>query len=177
MIMWEDLFWNLVTFYSTNSVKYVDKSLYFYRLNVNNSITNKDNKINKLSNKEKEKYLHSYKDFNEELEKYILNKENEFQIFELLRIKVLQIEALGKIGKKIIFFDEFTDTAECYFGQIKQITEFDMLLKSEIKNCIKNKNIKIKLGKWIFNKTYWKNNIIDFKVLKRRILINLGVKK
>lgn len=52
-----------------------------------------------------------------------------------------------------------------------------MLLKSEIKNCIKNKNIKIKLGKWIFNKTYWKNNIIDFKVLKRRILINLGVKK
>lgn len=174
LVMLEDLLWNLICFFSSDNVKYIDKSLYFYRINVNNSLTDKEKKIKELSKEQRDKYIYSYNFFDKSLEEYILKMKNQLGNFELLRIKILQMESLGRINKKVSF-DEFTILFEQYLKKETNAENIN-LLSSEIKSCIKNKKIKIKLGKWLLKRVYWEQDIINFKVIKRRILINLGVK-
>lgn len=174
LVTLEDLLWNLICFFNTDNVKYIDKSLYFYRLNTKDSLTNKEKEIKKLSKEQKDKYFYSYSFFDKYLEEYISKRKNQLGNFELLRIKILQMESLGRINKEVSF-DEFTTLFEQYLKKETNVENINLLL-SEIKSCIKNKKIKIKLGKWLFKKIYWKQNIVNFKVIKRRILINLGVK-
>lgn len=172
----EDRVWNLMTFFLANRVKYIDTSLYNYRINVENSAVYKRDNFNNLKNEEKIKIKKSFEIIEKKLETFInINKKNWNQ-FKILRTYIYYGEIKGK-NKGSITFKDVSDVLKKYLKEEWNCSEENnKLIIYEVQNFLKNRNFKINMGKNLFYKEFWRKNIFNFKILKKRVLRNLGVK-
>ena len=177
IIMYEDEIWSINIFFNTNNVKYLPRSYYIYTVNREKSATFIEEKINKKefeNNRIKKNYLKSYYNAKIAIRNFIEN--NNCNQFAKLRLLIAEQEYCGRIGEKLIFFNIGKEYLK--YLKLKNISNIEKeILINEIKGLLKNKNYKLKLGKEIFNYFYWKEKIFTLSILKRRILINIGVKK
>lgn len=172
----EDKLWNLMTLYKVYKIKYVAKSLYFYRLNREQSAIYKSLRLKNLHSEEKNKFKISYKLLEKELKEFIESNKNNWNNFKLMRALIFQEEIKGK-NNKLVKFTKISNILKKYLKvEWKNNKNNDELLIKEVQNFLKNKNFKMRWSKDFLHIVYWKEKIINFKILKRRILINFGVK-
>lgn len=172
----EDRVWNLMTFFLANRVKYIDTSLYNYRINVENSAVYKRDNFNNLKNEEKIKIKKSFEIIEKKLETFINTNKKNWNQFKILRTYIYYGEIKGK-NKGSITFKDVSDVLKKYLKEEWNYNEENnKLIIYEVQNFLKNRNFKINMGKNLFYKEFWRKNIFNFKILKKRVLRNLGVK-
>ena len=155
-IIYEDQDFGFKTILLAENIKYIENYGYKYRVGREGSI---------MSSQRKEKSLKSVQILKKEIKDFFLNIQlNEFQKIRVY-FKLLSLEFWEKELKneKIILeeIEKFEDSLE----KIYQNNGFNFIekkiLKNDIRNLIKNKKINI------WKKVYWKNGIINFKILKK----------
>lgn len=168
--LYEDEYWNLETILLAKNIKYIDQKFYYYRVNRENSIIQKTRE--KIDHNFYKKQQISYEKILNKIENFI--KENR------------EILPSGKILYSILKREEFR--AYIYnkinLKEFKENFKVDELSKLEkkffskkIKELLKNKNIK-KIEEFSFRDLfYWKNELIDWSCIRRRIKLYLKIKK
>jgi glycosyltransferase involved in cell wall biosynthesis len=167
-MLYEDVFWKIETFLQAEKIKITGKRYYYYRNGRTNSImwktAQKDND-NEFIKKQKE----AYEKMIELLDNFLEKNNKKFDIGKKILIEIEkkvweekyyhQIE-VGKLLQKI----------KKYFFN-KNVSEGEKkIISRALRNVLVEKKLEKIDGLNIFDIFLWKNGIIDFKFLKRRIL-------
>lgn len=155
-IIYEDQDFGFKTILLAENIKYIENYGYKYRVGREGSI---------MSSQKKEKSLKSVQILKKELKNFFSNIQlNEFQKIRVY-FKLLSLEFWEKELKNEKIIAEEIEKFEDSLEKIYQNNGFNSIekkiLKNDIRNLIKNKKINI------LKKIYWKNGIINFKILKR----------
>lgn len=167
-MLYEDVFWKIETFLQAEKIKITGKRYYYYRNGRANSTmwktAQKDND-NEFIKKQKE----AYKKMIELLDNFLEKNNKKFDIGKKILIEIEkkiweekyyhQIE-VGKLLQKI----------KKYFSN-KNVSEGEKkIISRALRNVLVEKTLERIEGLSIFDIFLWKNRIVDFKFLKRRIL-------
>lgn len=157
-IIHEDQDFGFKTILLAENIKYIENYGYKYRVEREGSI---------MSSQKKEKSLKSVQILKKELKNFFSNTQlNKFQkirvYFKLLSLDFWEKELKNeKITLEEI--EKFEDSLEKIYQNNGFNSIEKKILKNDIRNLIKNKKINI------WKKIYWKNGIINFKILKRNL--------
>ena len=155
-IIHDDQDFGFKTILLAENIKYVENYGYKYRVGREGSI---------MSSQKREKSLKSVQILKKELKNFFSNIQlNEFQKIRVY-FKLLSLEFWEKELKNEKIIAEEIEKFENSLEKIYQNNSFNSIekkiIKNDIRNLIKNKKINI------WKKVYWKNGIINFKILKR----------
>lgn len=160
-IIHEDEEFTFKCYMNSPKVKYVNKYLYNYRVNRENSIMN--------SSKKNEKLEFSIKSLEMIIESLKKSLKEEFSLFIKFRFYLRERNLKNlickkkqeRISKQEIY--EFEENLKKF--EIEKLNEIEkIIIKSEIRNIILQKEFR-KFR--IFNKFYWRNGIINIFNLRR----------
>lgn len=162
-ILYEDVFWRIETFLLASKIKIIDETLYFYRVNRQGSIMQNTKTLiedNSFLMKKDKAYQENYTLISKFIEKFrsILNSEK--LILALIDREIWHARAKHEIDVTEIvkLIKENYSNDESY-----------KLIFDEFRILLEERKIKKYIGISIFDKFLWKNKIISFQVLKRRI--------
>lgn len=167
-MLYEDVYWKIETILQAKKIKITDKKYYFYRINRLNSIMWKTGKKDTNENfikKQKEAYkkmiilldnfLEKNSDILNEGQKILINIER--KVWEEKYFHSIDIIELIKNIKKYFLIENVTS------GEKK-------LIAKALRKVLKEKTLNEINGLNLFDIFFWKYQIINFKILKRRIL-------
>lgn len=171
-ILYEDVFWNIQTIFEASKIKYINRKYYYYRINRENSIMTKSNKIekDKSDNKFLEYQKYSYFKIYEAIHKFYLLNENKLILNNKLYL-LIEEKKWESFIKNEIYLEELEKILkECYFKNLL-LEEEKNIIKEKMNIILRNRNLDIKDINY-FDWFYWKNGIMNIKILRRK-----GVKK
>lgn len=162
-ILYEDVFWRIETFLLASKIKIIDETLYFYRVNRNGSIMQNTKILNDDSDfleKKKKAYQENYKLISKFIEKYknLLNGKK-------LILALIDREIWNARFKQEINVKEIIKLLKENFSEDKSYR----IILDEFRILLEERNVKKYIGISIFDKFLWRNKVISFQVLKRKI--------
>ena len=167
-MLYEDVFWKIETFLQAEKIKITGKRYYYYRNGRVNSTmwkTSQKDNDNEFIKKQKE----AYEKMIELLDNFLEKNNKKFDIGRKILIEIEkkvweekyyhQIE-VGKLLQKI----------KKYFSNKNVSVGEKKIISSALRKVLVEKKLEKIEGLNIFDIFLWKNGIVNFKFLKRRII-------
>ncbi|OFL81847.1 MULTISPECIES: glycosyltransferase [Fusobacterium] len=160
-ILYEDIPFGLYSLFLASKVKYINKYHYYYRVNRENSIMNMEHK--------KEKLYISIGKILEEISKLKIKIKN--NKFIELRLDIWQFYYINDrqklIGEKIENYELKNFEQKVKEKHTKNFSRIEKIILKEDMNKLIKANILYDIN--IFDKFYWKNNLLSLDSLRRII--------
>lgn len=167
-MLYEDVFWKIETFLQAEKIKIIDKRYYYYRNGrVNSAMWKTAQKKNDEIYIKKQK--EAYKKIIELLENFLEKNTDKFD-----EGKKLLIEIEKKVWEEKYYHQievkELLEKIKKYFSK-KDISKGEKkIISKSLRKVLVEKTLEKIEGLSIFDIFLWKNGIVDFKFLKRRII-------
>lgn len=163
-IIYEDDLFTIITSFSTNKIRYLNKNYYYYRQNRKGSIMTssiKDKRIKSL-----EIIISKIKELKEKLQK------NEFSFLRLTIMEIYYLNIIYDItNKHNICASKIKELEQILHLSWKRLDKVEKkIIKKDLKKIINNENM---YNINIFNKFYWQNFIFKIKGLKKILIKKL----
>lgn len=166
-ILYEDVFWNIETIFSTEKIKFIDKRYYYYRVNRDDSIMKLTKEIKGKNIEEfKKKQENSYKVIYENIEKFTTTRKNNLSIERILYLLLEKERWQVKIDGNI-FVKEIDESIRFNFKRLKK-EEVEVLLK-KFKELLESKETRKINGISLLDKFYWRNKVITLNLIRKII--------
>ncbi len=166
-ILYEDVFWNIETIFSTEKIKFIDKRYYYYRVNRDDSIMKLTKEIKGKNIEEfKKKQENSYKVIYENIEKFTTTRKNNLSIGRILYLLLEKERWQVKIDGNI-FVKEIDESIRFNFKRLKK-EEVEVLLK-KFKELLESKETRKINGMSLLDKFYWRNKVITLNLIRKII--------
>lgn len=169
-MLYEDVFWKFETFLQAEKIKVLDKVCYFYRSSRPDSIMWKTAHGDKKKDKNFiEKRNSAYKKIIELLENFLEKNTDKFD-----EGKKLLIEIEKKVWEEKYYHQievkELLEKIKEYFSKKDISTGEKKIISKSLRKVLIEKTLEKIVGLNILDIFLWKNGIVDFKFLKRRII-------
>ena len=158
-ILYEDVFWNIETIFSTEKIKFIDKR-YDSIMKLTKEIKGKN--IEEF----KKKQENSYKVIYENIEKFTTTRKNNLSIGRILYLLLEKERWQVKIDGNI-FVKEIDESIRFNFKRLKK-EEVEVLLK-KFKELLESKETRKINGMSLLDKFYWRNKVITLNLIRKII--------
>ena len=168
-ILYEDVFFNLEVIYSTNNIKIINETLYYYRVNRKDSIMgSRKNNNQDYIQRQKLAYKINFENISGMIKK---NKEN-YSAGKMVYILAERENWRAKLEGELKF-EEIDNYLKEYLLKEKKNEIANKILIKKLNETLKSKNVIKISGLNLFDKLYWRNGVINFNLIRNRIISNI----